>query len=263
MGLFALSLAQGNMISALDNDNIFLAYNDASVTNATGKHRTLFYFGRHIPESGSGITLPYIYHLQESTTEVFQMNTAYGGTAKSDTTNGGVSISSSSLPPVFSYNLAFNLSSTTNSSSIPRTSGSILNEYPIYIIPNESTTPAFSGGTIGTLGRLDFVRMTRATDVANLDRIDSDTRLILSRSSGGAGASNPAFITIPWISGTLMPTGSSTSKTSNFVLPVTGGGTSSVSRTPIFRGENPPGTYVYSQGSPPIGAVNVIILGYI
>ena len=40
----------------------------------------------------------------------------------------------------------------------------------------------------------------------------------------------------------------------------TGSGPSA--QVPIFRGENPPGTFVYSEGSPPAGAINVIIIGF-
>lgn len=266
MGLFSLSLNTGNMISACDNENIFFAYNDSHISNSTGTHKTLFYFGKYVPESGSGVNFPYIYCAEDTTTSIFSIpGVAYGGTAETNDSNHGVSFISSSVPDVISYTLSFDLTSTTNSGTVPRTSGSVLNEYPIYIIPNENIISGQpSGSNIGTLGRLDFIRLTRATDVANLDRVDSDTKLILSRSAAGTGgAVNPAFITIPWISGTLMPTGSSTNKTSNFVLPVTGGGTTTISRTPIFRGENPPGTYVYSQGTPPNGATNVIIIGYV
>lgn len=261
MGLFSLSLDVGNMISAVDNDNIFFAYNDTHISNSSGTHETVFYFGKYVPESGSGATFPYIYFSvgsTPSTSNVFVPLIHYGGLTETDTSNHGLGFSSSSIPDVINYYLSYDLTATSNSGTILATSGSTLQEYPIHILKNETTSEDPTPNIIGSVGRLDFIRAVRATDVANLDRVDSDSKLILSRSwITNTIHSYPSFITIPWVSGTLMPTGSSTSKTSYFALPVTGGS----SLTTLYRGENPPGTFVYSKGSPPVGAVNVIVVG--
>lgn len=266
MGLFSLSLAQGNMISAVDNDNIFFAYNDTNVSNSAGSHETIFYFGRYIPESGSNVTFPYIYFCEEASADpgnMFVPLYSYGDLVEANDRNHGLSFSSSSIPDVTNYILSYDLTTTSNSGTLSLSSGSVLQEHPIYILRNETLSTNPDINNVGAIGRLDFVRATRATDISNLDRVDNDSKLILSRSWVVQPANSyPSFITIPWVSGTLMPTGSSTNKTSNFVLPVTGG-TTGTTLIALYRGENPPGTFVYSEGTPPAGASNVIIVGFV
>lgn len=260
MGLFSLSLAQGNMISVVDNDNIFFAYNDTNVSNSAGTHETVFYFGKYTPESGSNVLFPYIYFCEEASSSpgnIFVPLYPYGGLTENNDRNHGLGFVSSSIPDVTNFILSYGLSTTTNSGTIPVTSGSTLQEFPIYILRNESLSVNPGIDDVGVIGRLDFIRATRASDVANLDRVDNDSKLILSRSWTVQTANSfPSLITIPWISGTLMPTGSSTDKITNFVLPVTGTVETSVK---TFRGTID-GSFVYNVGSPPSGAINIVIV---
>lgn len=261
MGLFSLSLGQGNMISVVDNDNIFFAYNDDNLSQSSGNHETIFYFGRYIAESESEVTFPYVYYANQVGNTQFQTLTTFGGTAESDNNSHGGSFISSSVPNVATFQLTYDISSRSREISLVDSTGSIITEYPIYLRLAE-TVPDGSPPTqtIGTLGRLDFIRAIRSSELANLDRLNTDSTLVLSVSNQGSG--NPAtFISIPWVSGTTMPTGSSLSKTTSFLLPATGAVGTVL--TPLFRGENPPGTFVYSEGTPPAGATNVIIVGFV
>jgi hypothetical protein len=258
MGLFSLSLAQGNMVSAVDNDNIFFAYNDDNISQSSGTHETVFYFGRYVPESGSGIEFPYVYYASQTLNTQFQTLTTFGQTTDTNFSNHGISFVSTSIPNVSAFEFTYDLTLQSRENSLINSTGSVITEYPIYLRLTENIpTGSLITQTIGTIGRLDFIRAIRSSDLRNLDRLNNDSTLVLSVSNGGAGL--PAtFISIPWISGTLMPTGSSLSKTTNFLLPNTG--VFNVP-TPVYR-SLVGGQYVYSDGAPEPNYTLTSIVGY-
>jgi len=261
VSMFLRDAPLGNLVSAVSNEHVFFAYNGTSQTQSSGKHNSIFYFGKYEPSTGSGdVNFPYVLYSSYNGNTQLQPNTIFGGTAESDTINCGISFNSASITDVFSFYTEYDFN-VTNISSNNRTlpvSGTSLPVHPVsYILGEPAINNNFSGGQIGSVGYSNFFKVVRSDDVANLDTTDDDTTLFLSASVTAAGTAN--FIVIPWVSGTIRPTGSNTTKITSVLLPGLSGGSTLV---PVYRGTLG-GNYVYQNSTPPAGASNITIVDFV
>lgn len=249
------------MICVGDNDWFFIHLSQSS--NDT----RWFYFGPYIPLTTSYSEPRNFNYVMISSEqgEGLDIGETYGSTTTNNTINAGVTfiVSSSAtargIPRIGTVRLGTASSSFSNEIYVSYSgSGTTpINELPFLIYSAEANYPG------SALGYLEYIRAINS-NLNNYDYLSTASRLILS---GNVALTTYAQLSIPYsssLTGSLFE-GQVRSLGTNFLtssLFVTSS-TTVAAQIPVFRGENPPGTYVYSQNSPPVGATNVIIIGYV
>lgn len=251
--------AAGRMVCIGDDDWFFMHL------SASAKDTHWFYFGPYIPISAT-YTEPKIFNyvmLSAEQAEGFDLNKFYGNTTENNTKNSGITytISSSAIqmgiPRVGAVRIGTISSSFSSETKINFSGSGVgpVNEYPLILYSAEETYPP------GALGYIEDIRAINS-DLNNYDFLSTAGQLILS---GNTNLSSYAQMSIPYTSSLTgsLPEGQNKSLNINFL-------TSSLFTTgevgtvliPIFRGENPPGIFVYNEGSPPPGATNITLIGF-
>lgn len=259
-------------ISIVGDDDGWVIVWDQESDNDIDSHAV---FERYVPFV-SGTSHPYFMSCDDASDAMLQ-NTAIGSYSDTNGPNGGVSVGLENTNEDHTKNggVFIGVSSYANMYKPPIPLSNSIGEiyewpYIIGVIDNKF-------GDRAPVGYLNLVRTTYPV-LTSSDLINSgaeDLRIVQRTASTG----HPSM-TIPWTgsveppAGTFYPgtavfmtgafgfTNVSASLKTEFGIQAEGTGGGGTELVPIYRGENPPGTFVYSEGSPPVGAVNVILVGF-
>lgn len=270
----SLGSGTGRLHIAGDDTGFVVAWDDTD----NGSFDSLIVFERYI-SFVSGANTPFFFYSAESSNNMIQ-NTSLGGLVDNNNLNGSISVSIDGTNEDHGFNSGSFSARTAYQNlyiaPVPMTASADdpIREWPI-IVGSDDT---MSIGSFGAFGHLNLVRNSyQSLTASDLLRSGSDDQRLVIRTST---LTHPT-LTMPWTASVSPPAGTfysnatvfmtesigftavTSSNADQFALGAfaeTGGG--GAETVTIFRGENPPGTFVYSEGTPPVGAVNVIIVGF-
>lgn len=256
---FSIDPVIGRMVCVGDDDWFFMHL------SASTADTRWFYFGPYTPISATyAEARPFNYIMLSSEQgEGFDLGEEYGNTGESNTRNSGITFTTTGsalqdgIPKLGIFRMA-TISSSFSSETKVSFSGSgttPINELPLVLYSTETTYPP------SALGYIEYIRVINS-DLNNYDYLSTASRLILS---GNVNLSGYAQLSIPYTSSltSSLPEGQVRSLDVNFLTSsLFAAGGEAAALVPIFRGENPPGTFVYNEGSPPVGATNITLIGF-